>query len=177
MSAYVVDRAHIAALVRAALSLTGPSVTIRWFSEDPRAMVEASTSHEDYFRRLDAIRRELVRERGSVERACRLLTLANVASVKHKYPEDTDDTLPGPATYWTPETSPDWAALVSRARRLSPEEALAALDGYEYQSCEHPGWFGSEAWRLVQSLRDTFIRALPGYRAADTWSITDPVTA
>lgn len=47
-----------------------------------------------------------------------------------------------------------------------------ALDCYEYQSNEHPGWRESEAFRFCDYLRSALVRLLPGYRDAP-WNIQD----
>ena len=172
MSAYVPDKAHIAAMVRAGLDHATPGSPLRWWSEDPRVMVAGAADHADYFRRLEAIRRDLRHEPASVARAAMLLTTAVVAGVKHRYPDDTDETLPGPLDHYWTSTSPEaWVDAVRGARRLSVIEALSALDGYEYQACELPGWMGSEAASFVESLRRHLITRLPGY--GSTWEVTD----
>lgn len=43
---------------------------------------------------------------------------------------------------------------------------LAAVDCYEFQSCEHPGWEQSEAWRFCNSLTRCLVVQLPGFDAA-----------
>ena len=77
-------------------------------------------------------------------------------------------TLPGPA-----DKSDLLDYHYARGRSLTAVEGLKALDGYVYQSCEHPDWEKSEAYRWVERLRDALIRFLPGYAEADTWSISD----
>ena len=58
------------------------------------------------------------------------------------------------------------AGWLMRGVRLEPVAALKALSCYEYQSCEDPGWQGSEARAFCDSLRRCLIAALPGYEAA-----------
>ena len=62
MSAYIVDRAHIAAMVR--LALEGPTDgphgpgrawSLTWYAADPRETAAAATDSADYFRRLESI--------------------------------------------------------------------------------------------------------------------------
>lgn len=48
---------------------------------------------------------------------------------------------------------------------------LKAIDCYEYQSSEHDGWRKSIARKLCGALRDHLIGTLPGYSAAP-WGIT-----
>jgi hypothetical protein len=57
-------------------------------------------------------------------------------------------------------------------RTLTIVEAFKALHGYEYQTCEHPEWFASEAYRFCDALARRLSRHLPGYADADTWTIT-----
>lgn len=94
----------------------------------------------------------------------KLLT-ANVESVKYRYPDEAIGALPGPtnAYYAFPYRYAPY-------RRLTPVEGLALLDGYEYQSCERPDWFGSVAHRMVDSLRGNLISRLPGYNEAE-WTL------
>lgn len=175
MSAYVVDRAHIAAMVR--LALDGPtdrphgygqSWTVTWYAADPRETAAAATDSEDYFRRLESIHRTVTRE--NAQRVARLLMVANVASVSHRYPNDSPDSLPGRLDhYWT---DPDVSFDIAGARTFSAVHGLAILAGYEYQACELPGFEGSEAGRFVDALRHALIRVLPGY-ADGPWTIDD----
>ena len=39
------------------------------------------------------------------------------------------------------------------------------LDAYDYESCEHPGWEGSQAKAAVQAMRERLISLLPGFQA------------
>lgn len=95
--------------------------------------------------------------RDNPDAAGQILWAENVRSVNARYQEDTEIE---PYTYQRP------------GRRLSAVEALKALDCYEYQSCEHPGWPSSSAHALCQALRKRLIATLPGYDAA-AWEITD----
>lgn len=58
-----------------------------------------------------------------------------------------------------------------------PVAILKMRDGYEYQACEHPGWFDSKAHNLIQQIRKAAIRALPGYDAAPWCYDGQPVKA
>jgi hypothetical protein len=180
MSAYVPNKAHIAALVR--VGMAGPTGRVvspdtawhrlSWYAGDPRSIAYTG-DHAAYFGALEAMRRTLDHE--TAQRVGRMLTDAVVASVKHRYPDDSDDTLPGPNDhYWT---DPSLTFDYQRARPLTAIEALKAISGYEYQACELPEWDGSEAQRFCETLRDALINALPGYRDAATWDIEEPVHA
>lgn len=76
------------------------------------------------------------------------LLAENVASLNHLY--RCNDPVPD-YTYRPVNGTPD------------PLVALKLLYHYEYQSCEHPGWDGSEAKRFCDSLRYLAVRTLPGY--------------
>jgi hypothetical protein len=175
VSAYIVSRAHIAAMVR--LGLDGPTgrtagadtawPVLQWFAADPREAAGAADI-ADYTRRLETVRRELTRE--TAQRVAYLLMVANVASVSHRYPGDAPGDLPGPRpAYWI-EPAP--AFDIAGARRFSAVHGLSILAGYAYQSCELPGWPGSEAARFVDALRDALICALPGY-SDGPWTVDD----
>lgn len=58
------------------------------------------------------------------------------------------------------------------AKRLpfDPVVLLKAVDCYEYQTCEHPGWEKSDARRFCAGLRSLAIASLPGYKDAP-WGI------
>lgn len=49
---------------------------------------------------------------------------------------------------------------------------LKLLDGYSYQSCEHPEWEGSWAKTFVDTVRLYTIPKLAGYRDAP-WVLDD----
>lgn len=53
---------------------------------------------------------------------------------------------------------------------LSPVQVLKAIRCFEYQSCEHKGWKGSEAWEFCQVLRLRTCENLPGYKDA-RWEV------
>lgn len=50
---------------------------------------------------------------------------------------------------------------------FAPVEVLKACDCYEYQSCEHNGWYKSQAHAFIDRLRRAAISALPGYDEAE----------
>ena len=155
MSAYVVDKAHIDALVR--LGIEGPAgYHGAWggyyYVEDPAAPIGARAVHVKEDR----------------NRVGQMLASECIESVWYRYPNDESiDSLPGPM-----DKSGLMAYEYERGRHLTAIEGLVALSGYEYQSCEHPAWRESEAHRFVEWLRESLIRRLPGYADVDTWSIT-----
>ena len=143
MSAYIEDKAHIDALV----------TLVRW---GPERVPE------------NAWRSLVGGQDAEAGRVGQMLADENIKSVQYRYDGEAIETLPGPA-----DKSDLLYYHYAPGRRLTAVEGLKALDGYVYQSCEHPDWEKSEAYRWVERLRDALIRFLPGYAEADTWSISD----
>lgn len=174
MSAYVVDQVHIDLLVNA--GLRGPSDRtvspgnawrdLSWYdlpSADLRSLPWSETHH--HLRRLDFTTADAV---GA------MLWTENMASVAYRY-NDAED-MPGPIGL----TAAD--GLTYRWKdpgyRMTAVEALQALAGYEYQSCEHPGWETSQAHSYCEALRHSLINALPGIENAPwTWSASNLAAA
>jgi len=164
MSAYIQGKEHIDALLR--VGLEGPTGRDVWHS------LSWWTGEE---------RHELTRE--NVDAIGAVLTAENARSVQYRYPDDGMDTLAGPT-----DNGFVTDALLGRyayqsgygtgpvfigqgPRHLSAVEALKAINGYEYQSCEHPAWETSGAKAFCEALRRAVEVCLPGYEEADTWSI------
>lgn len=151
MSAFVVDKVHIDALVDAAMSRSGRSWPLSWYwAKAPMQRFDLDYSNADAV--------------GS------MLWAENVRSVQRRYPDTIDSgEYPGPADFATVEI------LTYRfeclAPHLSPVEALKALACYEYQSCEHDGWADSQARAFCDALRHDLINRLPGYAEAQ-WSVS-----
>lgn len=152
MSAYLVDPEHIHTLVRA--GFPGRLGMITWLSGDDSAPTPANGLLDSGPHRMRALRPE------SASAVGQLLLDANAASVNTRYRENE--------TYVYDYQRP--------AHVFEPIEILKAIDGFNYQSCEAPGWETSEAHRYCYQLRETMIRRLPGYSAADTWEITPTTT-
>ena len=88
-----------------------------------------------------------------------MLHAENVASVNYRYGE---------------ATRPDfilceWAAF----HGFSQVQLIKAARCLRYQSCEHPGWAGSEACKLLEAIIGGTSVDLPGYDEAE-WVITPP---
>ncbi len=175
MSAFIVNRQHIDAMV--AVAMFGPSDAApspgsawrltRWLDTRP----PQSSGMAWYIEH---------QQEASADGAGRLgdlLTLENVRSVEYRY--SGADSLPG--TY--EGTTPDWinpydtpAAELRRLPRPSAVECLKLLACYEYQSCEHPGWRDSEAAQFCDALRRQVVAYLPGFDAAP-WEWTFPMAS
>jgi len=96
-----------------------------------------------------------------------ILIAENIASVSYRYGGESLDTLPGPVDkrdlldYHFEHPAP----MGNREVRV-----LKAVQGYTYQSCEHPGWPESQAARWMEELTSAMISALPGYEEA-AWTL------
>lgn len=88
-----------------------------------------------------------------------ILHAENVRSVNDRYGEATEPRFR--LCEWAAFHPFPWVQIVKAARCL------------DYQSCEHPGWEGSEACRIVQAILSDTSRDLPGYDEAQ-WEITPP---
>ncbi len=143
MSAYVVERDHIRYMVEAAVSGTYHSGGLRWVTG---SRVEGTAQCHTL-------------DQGDLEHAARIgqmLWDENVKSVCYRYDEPADSTdLPGPVgeTY-TYEVHPLTSSTVD------PLAVFQVLSCYEYQTCEHPGWNDSEAYTIVQAIKDKMIRRI-----------------
>lgn len=85
-----------------------------------------------------------------------------VKSVRYRYPSDEPSDLPGPTEryYLEPYVFEDPGYV------LTPAEVFKAIDCYDYQSCEHPGWRQSSAYQFCESLRHAVCRGVEGYEDA-----------
>lgn len=148
MSAFVVDKVHVDALVQAGLRGSYP---LTWYWSNP-----THSGQLDYL---------------TADEVGAMLWAENVLSVQARYPDVLDPDggeYPGPADFVDAEVFT--YRFKGLGRPLSPVEALKALDCYTYQSCEHDGWKASQAYAFCDALRDTLIGELPGYAEAK-WSI------
>jgi hypothetical protein len=138
MSAYIVDRDHIAYLVHSADIMSRSNFT--WWN---------GTDHETMF---------IPTATGQI------LWDSNIESVQHRYRASSVEQLPGP----TGETYVYTHQLGGKP--VNPLAVLKAIQSYQYQSCEHPGWATCNAKRFTDALRMLAIRNLPGYGDA-SWEI------
>jgi hypothetical protein len=160
MSAYIVSKTHIDALLTAGLHQRwctyGP---LRWFDSeeiDDGCFQVGEPWGPDSHRWLEAHRRELTDATAGFVGA--MLWAENRRSVNHRYAEE------------------EWEEpyVFERLRGIpNPVDVLKALDGYEYQSCEHREWRSSEAWAFCEALRRRVIHHVPGYENSNAWEISD----
>lgn len=158
MSAFVVSKRHIDALVTAGLSLPQNYGPMGWTIPAPPAEAAyqrgaawgpaAQSEYEAHHRTL---------RRTDAGRVGAMLWAENERSVNHRYDEEG---IEEPYVYQRYKGAPD----------LSPTVVLKLISCYEYQSCEHPEWKQSEAFAFCQSLRKAVIGELAGYDAAP-WGI------
>lgn len=95
-----------------------------------------------------------------------------LASVADRYPNDGDGDRPG----WLMRDAEVDEYEFDRVT-VEPVSLLKQVQCYQYQSCEHPGWKASNAYRWTTALRDQLERAgysytSPGYDEAP-WGLDD----
>lgn len=146
MSAFVVHKSHIDAILTAGLAyMRVDGSPVRWYH--PALSVDTPSE-------IEAKRHELRRETAAATGA--MLWAQNTYSVRHRYGL---------------EEAPDREYTFTRHALLSPVELFKALDCYWYQSCEDSAqWAGSEAKAFVDALAHRAIGHLPGYREA-AWEV------
>lgn len=145
MSAFVVNKTHINAMLHAGLAVSYRPLT--WYY--------GGTHHELNDLTINAVGQMLLDE-------C-------VKSVCYRYDDSEMTNLPGriDAEWLLP------FEYHFTYKRPTPVEALKLIDCYAYQSCEHPEWKESEAKSFCDALRSNTIGGLPGYEDAP-WGWDDP---
>ena len=155
MSAHIVSRAHIDAMVDAGLRAArrDRSRFFRWYTNPTTTTIEGYELHS-----------------GNADEIGRMLWAENVKSVSARYPSDTSDTLPGPIggvdvdayTFKRPRDGMDAMPLVK------------AIHGYEYQTCEHDEW--RDPANVARAFCDALVHRLVSghheYEQAGTWEIS-----
>ena len=152
MSAYIVDPAHIDVLLSVAINGPKESAGERWTGPYTYELLGGPDT--------GPVTSE------TADRAGQALLAECVASVSHRYSEPLGD-LPGPIPNPVPEQY-EWTDF---GRLLTATETFLAISGYEYQSCEHPGWWDSGANHFCHRFRSELITCLPGYGAGE-WGWT-----
>jgi hypothetical protein len=141
MSAFLVSKAHIDALVTAAVFgvIENPLISGQWWPP-------VYAGHAAVHSRANWLGEALWAE--------------NRKSIRARYPADSCEAR----TYvYKPADSPP---VVLR----SALEVLKLVQCYEYQSCEHDNWKDSAAAKFCGELTARLINALPGYDAAP-WAV------
>jgi len=150
MSAFVVDKAHIDALVGAIVWGPKGATGNTWRLYDPDT--EQPLTVDD----ADRVGVELWNE--------------NVRSVAYRYPQDTGSgDRPGPCDF-SDDQVPAYTFPITMTARLSAAECLKATHCLRYQSCEHPQWQGSRAERILDTLAHQTEGYVEGYEQAP-WEI------
>jgi hypothetical protein len=145
MSAFMVSKSHIDALVHAAYF--GPRGVRGLPQSGHWCKPQFKGCHNWGFEQMNDVGEMLIRE--------------NLSCIHARYPDTLTDPegTPGPiAQYWLQPYEHE-----TPTRKMGVVEALKALDCYEYQSCEHPEWDKSEAFEFCRSMRHSLIGCLPGY--------------
>jgi hypothetical protein len=152
MSAYVVDRNHIAYLVQSALDVArrGGCKSFRWWGADDE-------SHELPFGDQEA-----------ADKLGQLIWDENIRSVLHRYPQDTRETMPGPI-------GEDFVYRhdFTMCYDFNVAAILRACHCWEYQTCETPDHKKTAAWAFVDALQRSVASHVPGYKDA-AWGAPEP---
>jgi hypothetical protein len=143
MSAFVVDDAHIDVLLDLATQFGATTRT--------HCLRWLVMTPEIHFNRLD---RQPLTDVG------RMLLAENAASVGERYDELQQ---PVALTYLYRPTR----------RQFTPNQALKALDCYEYQACEHAAWEASESASFCRALRAAIVSNAIPQSKHDPWEWTD----
>jgi hypothetical protein len=187
MSAFMVDKDHIDFLVQAAIA--GATDSRGWegphggFSFwNPVTEVRVSIDPHAQTVRCEGAFREVI---SPSELGQRLLD-TNLKSIHARYPDTVEDPehTPGPRErYWeTPyvfEPIDTGRTVYSIGAGLRPAvlpvaetvAVAAQVKHYEYQSCEHKDWHGSEAQAFCEGMREHLLDSLPG-RESVSWGYT-----
>jgi hypothetical protein len=156
MSAFIVSRTHIDALVTAAQSraigCADASPFRYWFNGESRSVQ--------------------MYDQAAADDLGRTLWLENLRSVAARYPNDASGDRPGPCdlrdeeiegyTFSPVPGTPDAVTTLTLIRCL------------EYQSCETDDWQQTEAYAILQALTQDCIRKIPGSKI--NWAATDRYT-
>lgn len=148
MSVFVVDAAHIDALLSAAIH--GPT---------DRRRGSHLGWQPPYVHELLDLREPLGADNASA--AGRALMEECIASVSYRYP-DLIGELPGPMPTPLPEQY-EWTDL---GRVMTAIEACKAIACFEHQSSEHPGWLRSGVRAFYGEVRKGMVSGMAGYDAA-----------
>lgn len=156
MSAFIVSKSHIDALIVLGLRLPYPTASpLRWSRVFNvwNSNTTGKLTHE------------------SQNAVGQMLVDCCVESVSARYKDsDLAGGLPGPTDEYY-KRAYIWESVTISP---TPVQGLKLISCYEYQSCEHEGWHEAEGKSFCQSLRHKLITELPGYEGAD-WEHTPEV--
>lgn len=99
------------------------------------------------------------------EKLASLLALANLRSMRHRYPNDPSMSAADDEAYIRA-----CVPVVFHMCQLTPVQVLKAIGCLDYQSCEVPDWRDTLACRALEALKDAAISMLPGWNEA-AWAI------
>ena len=148
MSAYIVSKAHIDAIVTFAVGGQRRVGTVRRMAEDAGQAKYVSSS--DY----------------TPSQIGTALWTENHASVDYRYTETT----PVPAYVFRPKCHGSTCSKLMR--QLTPLDIIKLCQSLKYQSCEHPCWEASFANDFLNRVISAAIGALPDHDNA-FWGIDD----
>lgn len=149
MSAFVVNKSHINAIIQAGLNVQYKPFT--WYHEENGELKQYKLTSD------------------TADEVGQMLLDECVHSVRYRYEDSDLSDLPGPinAEYLMPF---EWKPFV---RMPTPIEAIKLIHCLNYQSCEHPEWDTSNAHDFCQGLCHTLESQVPGYDDAP-WEWDDP---
>lgn len=114
------------------------------------AILAFAVAHKAYFY-TDHFPGKYASERGVAAMAGQVIVNENYRAVNHRYGE---------------ASQPHALRYDSRAKVLRPVEVLKLIGCVEYQLDGQDDWKQTEAYALLQAVKDCAIRELPGYEAA-----------
>ena len=156
MSAWIVERAHVAYLVNAATSpmiQRGGGVMYWYWGDDQNCTLDVG-DHEE------------------AVRVGQMLWDECIKSVRSRYRGKPPEAFPGPGDRDFEFRREDLRPLVG----VDPVQVLKSCDCYAYQTCKHEEWEESEAFAFIRSLKEYAINVLPGYADAQ-WGPPKPEKA
>ncbi|HTE67055.1 MAG TPA: hypothetical protein VK736_12470 [Candidatus Binatia bacterium] len=145
MSAYMVSKAHIDAMLTAGLARDQYGPLRWWVDDEPRSRDNMQ---------------ELTYQ--TADRVGAMLLAENRRSVNYRY----DENEPVPAY--------EFNRLPGYNHKEHAVLVLKAIHGFDYQACECDDWWRTEARAFCVALSRHLESELPGYEDAPTWGIDDP---
>lgn len=158
MSAFLCPDDHFRLIVQWAIQHHGGTYGLRYYVPGDAWPSKRLTASPHYIQN-----GELEPGEVSPDGAVAMLWQENVNSLLARYPGDE------PGFMVEPDAVPPKYIGVHYGA-VPPVLVLKAVDCLEYQSCEHAGWDGCEAQRLLNAVRGNAIAELPGYDAAPGWT-------